>query len=160
MNATLRPCEGSLRLMSLLMRTPQARPGTECWRKGPKEPTLRSLPCKAKTMGRESGLKRAEVWKLSPTLQRTPTTKSHPFPEKAQLKYPRLGSRLNNLVVRVEEGETSAQEAADSAPMRREGSVAVTVHLSGNVADMVGFLEDNGGVRATWARTISRPTCR
>ena len=27
-----------------------------------------------------------------------------PLPEKAQLKYPKLGSRLNNLVVRVEEG--------------------------------------------------------
>ena len=68
-----------------------------------------------------------------------------PLPEKLQLKYPNLGSRLNDLVVRVEEGEASAQEAADGAAVQREGSVAVTVYLSGNVANVAGFLEDNGG---------------
>ena len=67
------------------------------------------------------------------------------LPEKDQLKYPKLGSRLNNLVVRVEAGEFSAQEAADGAMVQLEGSVAVTVYLSGKVADVVDFLEDNGG---------------
>ena len=67
------------------------------------------------------------------------------IPEKRELKYPNLGSRLNDLVARVEEGAASAQEAADGAPVQREGSVAVTVYLSGNVADVAGFLEDNGG---------------
>ena len=29
--------------------------------------------------------------------------------------------------------------------MQREGSLAVTIHLSGNVAEVVDFLEGNGG---------------
>ena len=48
-------------------------------------------------------------------------------PEKAVLKYPNLGSSLDQLVARVEEGEASAKEAAEDTPVRREGSVAVTV---------------------------------
>ena len=66
-------------------------------------------------------------------------------PEKAELKYPNLGSSLNELVAGVEEGEASAKEAAEDAPVSREGSVAVTIYLSGNVDDVVSFLEDNGG---------------
>ena len=42
-----------------------------------------------------------------------------PLPEKAQLKYPNLGSRLNDLALRVEEGEAAAQEAADGATVQR-----------------------------------------
>ena len=42
-------------------------------------------------------------------------------------------------------GKASAKEAAEDAPVRREGSVAVTVYLSGNVDDVVSFLKDNGG---------------
>ena len=67
------------------------------------------------------------------------------LPEKAQLKYPNLGYRLNDLVIRVEEGAASAQEAADGGTVQREGSVAVTVYLSGDVASMAGFLDNNGG---------------
>ena len=77
-------------------------------------------------------------------LPRTATNQASPLLEKAQLKYPNLGSRLNDLAVRVEEGEASAQEAADGAAVQREGSVAVTVYLSGNVASVAGFLEYNG----------------
>ena len=66
-------------------------------------------------------------------------------PEKAELKYPNLGSRLNDLVDRVEEGAASAQEAARETPIHRQKSVAVTIYLSGNVDDVVSFLEDNGG---------------
>ena len=68
-----------------------------------------------------------------------------PLPEKAQLKYPNLGSRLNDLVVRVEKGETPAQEAAGGVTVRSDGSVAVTVYLSGSVANVVSFLNANGG---------------
>ena len=67
------------------------------------------------------------------------------LPEKAQLKYPNLGSRLNDLVVRVEKGETPAQETADGVTVRSDGSVAVTVYLSGSVANVVSFLNANGG---------------
>ena len=67
------------------------------------------------------------------------------LPEKPELKYPNLGSNLDQLVASVEEGETSAKEAAEDAPVHREASVAVTIYLSGNVDDVVKFLEDNGG---------------
>ena len=67
------------------------------------------------------------------------------LPEKPDLKYPNLGSNLDQLVASVEEGETSAKEAAQDAPVHQEASVAVTIYLSGNVDDVVKFLEDNGG---------------
>ena len=67
------------------------------------------------------------------------------LPEKTGLKYPNLGSRLDQLAVSVEEGETTAEDAAAGAAVRREESVAVTIHLSGNVGDVVSFLEENGG---------------
>ena len=66
------------------------------------------------------------------------------LPEKPELKYPNLGSNLDQLVASVEEGETSAKEAAEDAPVHQEASIAVTIHLSGNVDDVVKFLEDNG----------------
>ena len=67
------------------------------------------------------------------------------LPEKPDLKYPNLGSNLDQLVASVEEGETSAKEAAEDAPVHQEASVAVTIYLSGNLDDVVKFLEDNGG---------------
>ena len=67
------------------------------------------------------------------------------IPEKAELKYPNLGSSLDQLVTRVEEGEAPAAPSAGNAPAHRAESVAVTIYLSGNVDGMVSFLEDNGG---------------
>ena len=52
------------------------------------------------------------------------------LPEKPELKYPNLGSNLDQLVASVEEGETSAKEAAEDAPVHQEASVAVTIYLS------------------------------
>ena len=66
-------------------------------------------------------------------------------PKKTELKYPNLGSMLNQLVARVESGEASAEEAAASAPLHQGASVAVTFYLSGNADSVVGFLEDHGG---------------
>ena len=69
------------------------------------------------------------------------------LPEKPELKYPNLGSNLDQLVASALEGETSAKEAAEDAPVHQEASVAVTIYLSGNVDDMddvVKFLENNG----------------
>ena len=68
-----------------------------------------------------------------------------PIPEKRELKYPKLGSSLNQLVTRVEAGEISMEEAAGETPMHQDDSVAVTIRLSGNVEDVVAFLEENGG---------------
>ena len=67
------------------------------------------------------------------------------LPEKPELKYPNLGSNLDQLVASVEKGETSAKEAAEDASVHQEASVAVTIYLSGNLDDVVKFLEDNGG---------------
>ena len=67
------------------------------------------------------------------------------LPEKSELKYPNLGSSLDQIVVSVEEGEVLAKEAAEDAPVHQEASVAVTIYLSGNLADVVSFLKDNGG---------------
>jgi len=65
--------------------------------------------------------------------------------EDRELKYPSLGSALNDLVVRVEEEETSAWNAAREAAVHRDESLAVTIHLSGNVDEVVDFLVINGG---------------
>ena len=67
------------------------------------------------------------------------------LPEKPELKYPNLGSNLDQLVASVEKGETSAKEAAEDAPVHQRASIAVTIYLSGNVDNVVKFLEDNGG---------------
>ena len=68
-----------------------------------------------------------------------------PIPEKAGLSYSNLGSHLDQLVVSVETGQATAQDAAADTPVHSGGSVAVTIYLSGNVDEVVSFLEDNGG---------------
>ena len=68
-----------------------------------------------------------------------------PIPEKAELSYPKLGSHLDQLVSSVEAGQTTAQDAAANSPVHSGESVAVTIYLSGNVDEVVSFLEDNGG---------------
>ena len=68
-----------------------------------------------------------------------------PIPEKAALSYPNLGSHLDQLVVSVEAGQATVQEAASNSPVHSGESVAVTIYLSGNVDEVVSFLEDNGG---------------
>ena len=68
-----------------------------------------------------------------------------PIPDKGELKYPNLGSRLDELVASVEAGQTTAQEAAEEAAVYSGASVAVTIYLSGSVDGVVAFLEENGG---------------
>ena len=68
-----------------------------------------------------------------------------PIPEKAELSYPNLGSRLDQLVASVEAGQATVQDAASNSPVHSGESVAVTIYLSGNVDEVVSFLEDNGG---------------
>ena len=67
------------------------------------------------------------------------------IPDKGELKYPNLGSHLDGLVVSVEEGRATAEEAAAESPVYREGSIAVTIHLSGNVDSVVAFLKEKSG---------------
>ncbi len=66
-------------------------------------------------------------------------------PTRTGLKYPNLGSSLDQMTARVEAGEASSEDAARDAPLHRAESVAVTIHLSGNVDGVVSFLEENGG---------------
>ena len=68
-----------------------------------------------------------------------------PIPEKAELSYPNLGSGLDQLVASVEAGQATVQDAASNSPVHSGESVAVTIFLSGNVDDVVTFLEENGG---------------
>ena len=68
-----------------------------------------------------------------------------PIPDKGELKYPNLGSRLDQLVASVEAGEATAEQAASGAAMHTGPSVAVTFYLSGGVDEVVAFLEENGG---------------
>ena len=67
------------------------------------------------------------------------------IPEKAELKYPNLGSALDRLAVAVENGELSEAQAASQSPIHQEQSAAVTIHLSGNAAQVEAFLRENGG---------------
>ena len=68
-----------------------------------------------------------------------------PIPDKGELKYPNLGSRLDELVASVEAGDATAEQAASGAAMHSGESVAVTIYLSGGVDVVVSFLEENGG---------------
>ena len=68
-----------------------------------------------------------------------------PLPDKTPLNYPNLGSHLDQLVARAEEGQATAQDAAGSASVHSGESVAVTIYLTGNVDAVVSYLEDNGG---------------
>ena len=68
-----------------------------------------------------------------------------PIPDRGELKYPNLGSRLDELVASVEGGQTTAEDAAKGAAVHSGASVAVTIYLSGNVDSVVAFLEENGG---------------
>ena len=68
-----------------------------------------------------------------------------PIPDKGELKYPNLGSRLDELVASVEAGDATAEQAAGGAAMHSGESVAVTIYLSGGVDVVVSFLEENGG---------------
>ena len=65
--------------------------------------------------------------------------------EKSELQYPSLGSHLNQMVSNVQEGRMAAREAAEGASVYSGESVAVTIHLSGHVDEVVTFLANNGG---------------
>ena len=64
---------------------------------------------------------------------------------KTEANYPNLGSALNQMVSNVRDGQATAQEAAGGAALFSDESVAVTIHLSGHVSEVVAFLQDNGG---------------
>ncbi len=66
-------------------------------------------------------------------------------PEKPAQQYPNLSTHLNRLATAGETGQTTAQQSDQFAAIQQDDPVAVTVHLSANVDDVVTFLEANGG---------------
>ena len=59
--------------------------------------------------------------------------------------YSNMDSNLNSIVQQVETGMFTANDAASAAPLHREESVAVTLHITEGYADsIVAFLEGNG----------------
>ena len=65
------------------------------------------------------------------------------------MKHPKVGSVLDDLIVRVQAGEISAEDAAREAPLHRGDSIGVAIRLSGNVDGVVRFLEANGASNIT-----------
>ena len=65
--------------------------------------------------------------------------------QKGQQQYPNLSTHLNHLAEGYGSGQMSQGQAAGEAPVHSGGSVAVTIHLDGQVSDVVTYLEDNGG---------------
>ena len=69
----------------------------------------------------------------------------HPGP-KPDIQYPNLGSALDQMVAAAEEDTGAAPNGIDEgAEAGQPEPVAVTIYLSGQVEDVVAFLEDNGG---------------
>ena len=66
------------------------------------------------------------------------------IPERRELIYPNLGSHLDEVVADYEGGRQSQRQAAEQGEVNQNGSIAVTLHLSGNVAAVEDFLNDNG----------------
>ncbi|MDE3000995.1 MAG: leucine-rich repeat domain-containing protein [Gemmatimonadota bacterium] len=64
-------------------------------------------------------------------------------PEKTELKHPKVGSALDELIAGVEAGAISEEEAAQQTPLYRGKSVAVTIYVSSNVDGLVNLLEAN-----------------
>ena len=60
-------------------------------------------------------------------------------------KYPNMDSSLNRIVEQVQTGQFTAQAAAESAPIHREESVAVTLYVTEGYAQSVwDYLEQSG----------------
>ena len=73
-----------------------------------------------------------------------------------ELKHPKVGSLLDDLIAGVQAGEISAEEAAQEAPLHRGDSIGVAIHLSGNVESVVRFLESNGASNIFCQRRLHR----
>ena len=67
------------------------------------------------------------------------------IPDKPDLTYPKLGSKLDRITTSVKKEQVTPEDAASDTAVHQEESVAVSIYLSGNMEDVVSFLEDNGG---------------
>ena len=71
------------------------------------------------------------------------TKQGFPIPPKEPLAVPTLDSALNDLLSRIEAGEITEADAAKQAPLNRDGTVAVTVHITAEPDDILKYLSDH-----------------
>ena len=83
-----------------------------------------------------------------PLATSTPAAQAEPVIPVPDSKPPRMGnldSMLAQIVSRVEQGVSTANDAAASAPVSDGESVAVTFYTQGDASDIADFLSANGG---------------
>ena len=83
-----------------------------------------------------------------PTATPTPASSVPDFPPAPPKRTPPLGnldSMLSQLAERVQEGYSTAHDAASQAPIHADDSVAVTFYFNGDTAPLLAFLRANGG---------------
>ena len=73
------------------------------------------------------------------------TDLNFPLPDSKNPPLGNLDSMLSRLVERVEQGISTANDAAASAPISRGESVAVTFYTQGDASSLADFLRSNGG---------------
>ena len=82
---------------------------------------------------------------ISPTIvSPAPTQTSRegfPIPTKREPPHPKLDSALNQLLSKIESGAITDTEAAAQTPLNREGTVGVTIRLSGDPDQTLALLE-------------------
>ena len=82
---------------------------------------------------------------ISPTIvSPAPTQTSRegfPIPAKREPPHPKLDSALNQLLSKIESGALTDTEAAGQTPLNREGTVGVTIRLSGDPDQTLALLE-------------------
>ena len=85
---------------------------------------------------------------IAATATPTPAAVVPDFPPVPPKRTPPLGnldSMLSQLAARVQDGYSTAHDAASQAPMHAADSVAVTFYLNGDTAPLLAFLRANGG---------------
>ena len=85
---------------------------------------------------------------IAATATPTPAASTPELPPVPPKRTPPLGnldSMLSQLAARVQDGYSTAHDAASQAPMHAADSVAVTFYLNGDTAPLLAFLRANGG---------------
>ena len=85
---------------------------------------------------------------IAATATPTPAASTPEIPPVPPKRTPPLGnldSMLSQLAARVQDGYSTAHDAASQAPMSADDSVAVTFYLNGDTAPLLTFLRANGG---------------
>lgn len=71
------------------------------------------------------------------------TKQGFPIPPKEPLAVPTLDSALNDLLSHIEAGEITEADAAAQTPLNRDGTVAVTIHVTVDPDSTLKYLSDH-----------------